>query len=78
MRKSIRDEFTKLRISRQRKWQLRMERDGRCTECGAPAAGASRCVKHLVYSRERQRRLRGLKRRYRTLSYRLEENLKRP
>src|SRR5262245_2120567 len=27
--------FTELKISRQRKYQLRMERDGRCTICGA-------------------------------------------
>ena len=73
MRKPIKDEFTKLRISRQRKYQLRMLRDGRCTECGAPGAAGSRCLKHLVSARERQRKKRGLKRRYyNTLSYRLE------
>lgn len=44
-----------------------------CTECGAPAAKGSRCIKYLVKARERQRRKRGLKRRcYNTLSYRLE------
>jgi len=37
MRKSIQDEFTHLRISRQRKYQLRMQRDQRCTECGESA-----------------------------------------
>jgi hypothetical protein len=34
MRKRIQDEFTHLRVSRQRKYQLRMQRDKRCTECG--------------------------------------------
>src|SRR6266566_10080465 len=73
MRKPIIDEFTALPISRQRKYQLRMQRDQRCSECGEPAAQGSRCVKHLVKARERQRKKRGLKRRYyNTLSYRLE------
>ncbi len=74
MRKRIEDEFTDLPISRQRKYQLRMLRDRRCTECGQPAVQGSRCLKHLIKARERQRRKRGLKRRYyNTLSYRLQE-----
>ena len=74
MRKRIEDEFTHLKISRQRKYQLRMLRDQRCTECGEPAVQGSRCLKHLVKARERQRQKRGLKRRYyNTLSYRLQE-----
>ncbi len=73
MRKRIQDEFTDLPISRQRKYQLRMQRDRRCTECGQQAIQGSRCLKHLVKARERQRKKRGLKRRYlNTLSYRLE------
>src|SRR2546421_3532165 len=73
MRKQIQDEFTKLPISRQRKYQLRMQRDKRCTECGAPAIEGSRCLQHLVKARERQRKKRGLKRRYYgTLSYKLQ------
>jgi hypothetical protein len=73
MRKCIQDEFTNLPISRQRKYQLRMQRDRRCTECGEPAIQASRCLKHLIRARERQRKNRGLKRRYYgTLSYKLQ------
>ncbi len=73
MRKRIQDEFAELPISRQRKYQLRMKRDRRCTECGEPSVQGSRCLKHLVKARERQRRKRGLKRRYYgTLSYRLQ------
>jgi hypothetical protein len=73
MRTRIEDEFTTLQISRQRKYQLRQKRDKRCTECGAPAEEGSRCLKHLVTARERQRSRRGLKRRYLgTLRYRLE------
>jgi hypothetical protein len=74
MRRQIQDEFTHLDISRQRKYQLRMQRDNRCTECGEPAAQGSRCLRHLVKARERQRKKRGLKRRYyNTLSYKLEK-----
>jgi hypothetical protein len=74
MRKRIKDEFTDRRISRQRKYQLRMLRDKRCTECGEPAVQGSRCLKHLIKARERQRKKRGLRRRYyNTLSYRLQE-----
>lgn len=72
---AILDEFTNLPISRQRKYQLRMQRDQRCTECGEPVGGpfGSRCIKHLIKARERQRKKPGLKRRYRnTLSYRME------
>jgi hypothetical protein len=69
----IHDEFACLPISRQRKYQLRKKRDGRCTECGEPVLKGSRCLKHLVASRERQREKRGLKKRYfNTLSYKLE------
>lgn len=77
MRKCIEDEFTHLPISRQRKYQLRMQRDQRCTECGEPAVQASRCLKHLIRARERQRENHGLKRRYYgTLSYKLESAAK--
>jgi len=73
MKTCIEDEFTRLPISRQRKYQLRMQRDKRCTECGEPAEIGSRCLKHLILARERQRKKRGLKRRYYgTLSYRLQ------
>jgi hypothetical protein len=67
------DEFTNLPISRQRKYQLRMERDKRCTISGAPGAVGARCVKHLVQGRELRRRLHEWKRRYRgSLSYKLQ------
>jgi hypothetical protein len=73
VRAAIKDEFTDLPISRQRKYQMRMKRDKRCTECGEPAVEGSRCLEHLIKARERQRRKHGLKRRYlNTLSYKLE------
>ncbi|HXU77527.1 MAG TPA: hypothetical protein VN794_13225 [Methylomirabilota bacterium] len=78
MRRSIEDEFTHLPISRQRKYQLRCKRDRLCTECGARAVQASRCLKHLVEARERQRVKRGLKSRYYgTVSYKLQARAKR-
>src|SRR5690242_8621972 len=64
VRPPIQDEFEKLPISKQRKYQLRMRRDRRCTKCGAPAATATYCVKHLVQARERMRRATGARRRY--------------
>jgi hypothetical protein len=72
MKKPIRDEFTDLPVSRQRKYQLRMQRDGRCAICGEPAVRGARCLKHLVAARERQRKKLGLKRRFKTLSYELQ------
>jgi hypothetical protein len=73
MKKRIKDEFSDLPISRQRRYVLRMLRDKRCAECGEPAERGSRCLKHLIQARERQRKARGLQRRYYgTLSYRLQ------
>jgi len=66
----IEDEFSALPISRQRKFQLRMRRDGRCASCGAPAAG-SLCAKHLAAARERSRVRQGSVRRYKSASYRM-------
>ena len=62
VRKPIQDELTHLSVSAQRKYQLRMRRDGRCTVCGRPATGEARslCLKHLIHVREQQRKKRGL------------------
>jgi hypothetical protein len=77
MRPSIKDEFTALPISRQRKWQLRRAKEGRCEKCGEPAAFGTRCLKHLIQSREKQRKKHRLRHRYKgALSYRLEARQK--
>jgi hypothetical protein len=77
MKKPIQDEFTRLKVSRQRKYQLRMQRDARCVECGEPVVEGSRCLKHLVKARERQRKKRGITRRYKgSMSYRLQKQAK--
>ena len=53
------DEFTNLKISRQRKWQLRRAKEGKCIKCGARVAVNSIfCVSHnvktAVYNHERK------------------------
>jgi hypothetical protein len=74
MNQLIQDEFSGLPISRQRKYQLRRARDRRCTQCGEPVVKGTRCLKHLIDARERQRKSQGLRRRYYgTLSYKLAE-----
>jgi len=74
-RPPIDDEFKDLSVSRQRKYQLRKQRDNRCTECGRPveAEGMIRCLRHLVRAREQSRKKNKPRRRYyNTLSYRLQ------
>jgi hypothetical protein len=74
----IEDEFRDLKISRQRKYQLRMRRQGRCVVCGDKAAGSNLCLKHLVAERERRRKKLGSTRRLTgTKSYRLQEEFAR-
>jgi hypothetical protein len=54
----IQDEFTQLKVSRQRKWQLRKRAEGRCAVCGVPAEGKL-CVTHAVKMALRQLKQRG-------------------
>ena len=75
MGKPIKDEFAKLPISRQYRYQLRMRREKRCIICGEPAVTKWKCLKHMVKARERQRKKLGLQRRLRNaLSYRLQRD----
>ena len=74
MSETIKDEFSDLPVCRGRKYQLRMERDGRCIICGESAVGRFYCLKHMVKVRERARRRIGAKKRLKgARSYRLEE-----
>ena len=57
-RTRIQDEFTQLKVSRQRKWQLRKRVEGRCAVCGATAAGKL-CDAHAVKMALRQLEQRG-------------------
>jgi hypothetical protein len=70
-RKKIIDEFTKLPISRQQKWQLRRAKEGRCVICGEPKATAWHCLKHAIANREWARKYSGSVRRNKTLTYKL-------
>lgn len=75
MRKPVKDKLRWVTLSRQRRYQLRMKRRRRCTQCGAPVAAGSRslCLEHLIHAREQQRAAQGHARRYtNALSYCLE------
>jgi hypothetical protein len=52
----LKDEFTDLPISRQRKYQLRMQKQRRCIVCGESAVTAAHCLFHAIQSRERNRK----------------------
>jgi len=69
------DEFSDLPLSKQRKWQLRKMRAGKCSKCGAPLATAKYCLHHAVQNREYVRKKYGFKRRQLSfaLTYQLEE-----
>jgi hypothetical protein len=70
MRRKVKDEFTHLPISRQRKYQLRKLRDRRGVVCGESPVTGSRCLRHLIEAREAARKRLGLKKRYKwTPSY---------
>jgi hypothetical protein len=68
MKQPIVDEFSDLPISRQRRWQLRQEKAGKCITCGKPSVKHLRCELHakvaIIKLRENQRRRLGYKRRY--------------
>lgn len=75
MPKVIQDEFSKLMVSRQRKYQLRKRKANRCQVCGKPNAdGATHCLPHLVAARERARKRKGCKARYKSMSYKLSKS----
>lgn len=46
--KGVQDEFTDLNVSRQRKWQLRMRKEGKCGICARPF-GEDGCPSHPSY-----------------------------
>jgi len=59
----IKDEFSDLPISRQRKYQLRKLKNGKCQICGKQLSrfSATRCDKHHEYSRVHTRLKMGYK-----------------
>jgi hypothetical protein len=52
----IYDEFTRLPLSRQRKWQLRRKKEGRCTACGGVLATKEHCEYHAYVNCERNKK----------------------
>ena len=71
--KPYHDEFSDLPISRQRKYQLRREKENKCIICGEPAVVARYCLKHAIIYREAQRRALGYKtRRFGSKTYKLQ------
>jgi hypothetical protein len=77
------DEFSDLPISRQRRYQLRKRRDGKCIRCGVAAVDANFCDEHRhrfnVMVREHKRRRRGyVRRNFNSESYRYESAVKQP
>lgn len=64
--KRINDEFSNLDVSRQRKYQLRMAKKGRCIKCGSRALRGQRmCAKHDEWAYRYQRRRKGSIKSYR-------------
>ena len=75
MSTQIADEFTDLNVSRQRKYQLRKAKAGRCAECGRELATALYCkacaAKMRIKNREWARQNLGcVRRNLRAKSYR--------
>jgi hypothetical protein len=66
----------KRKVSRQREWQIRHRLNGLCILCSEPAVTRMYCLKHAVQARERERKARGCKRRFRSLTYRLADAAK--
>lgn len=58
------DQFTRKKMSRQRKWQLRHKARGLCVQCNQPAVSKSFCLKHLIAAREESRRRLGATKRH--------------
>lgn len=52
-RNSFLDEFTNLPVSRQRKWQLRHKRDGKCQKCSNNTAAHSTKLCQLHWEQEK-------------------------
>jgi|APCry1669189204_1035204.scaffolds.fasta_scaffold80865_1 hypothetical protein len=60
-------------ISRQRRWQLQKQKEGKCIICGEDAVTSRYCLKHAIIRREQQRARFGCRKRNKSLTYRLEE-----
>ena len=75
MPKIISDKFSKLKISRQRKWQLRRQAAGLCILCGDKAVVSVHCLKHAIAQREQARKQFGCKRKNNSLTRRIQKQV---
>lgn len=75
----ILDAFTDLKVSRQRKWQLRQEAKGLCQVCPEPEFMACKCKKHYRRWANAQAKRLGTKRRLKNTKFKrmLKEERKR-
>lgn len=77
----IHDRFSNLPLTKQRKWQLRREKENNCIICGEPAVVSRYCLKHAIAVRERQRqripcqRIPRQRRNYGSRTYKLQQSL---
>jgi BspA type Leucine rich repeat region (6 copies) len=79
VRNAIKDKLAGPPVARQRKSQLRKERDKRCRLCGEPAVTGAYCLIHGIAHRERARRKLSSKRRNNNaLSYNLDAKARAP
>jgi len=74
-RPGLKDEFSNLPISRQRKWQLRQIANGGCDICGKPIVSGHKCLRHMVMARDSTHRKNGFKSTYQSKSRILESLL---
>lgn len=61
----IHDEFTSLKVSRQRKWQMRQKVAGLCILCAEKSVNGIHCENHRQDNHDRGRAFKGCKRIYR-------------
>jgi len=73
--KIILDRFSKLPISRQRRYQLRHQAKGLCEKCTAKRVTGTHCLKHAVESRDAAARRKGCVKKYRSIT-RIMERIK--
>jgi len=71
----IKDKYTNLKLSRQRKYQLRHVDKGLCIKCDDVAITGGCCLKHAVQNRELVRIRMGHVKRFNGKTYRLEAQL---
>lgn len=69
----IKDRFTKLKVSKQVKYQLRRKAKGQCQKCPEPEEKWGLCRKHVLLADRQRRKRQQCKRRYRCATSALEK-----